>query len=52
VWAPDGTFTTFVAPGASFNNGGTNPTSINTAGALTGNYVDANDVFHGFLRAP
>src|SRR6266567_1962026 len=45
--APDGTFTTFDAPG-----GGTNPYSINPTGAITGRYTDASNVRHGFLRVP
>ena len=49
----DGTFTTFDAPGAgsvtdSFQ--GTTPSSINPAGAIAGNTLDASNVFHGFLR--
>jgi hypothetical protein len=44
--APDGTFTTFDAPGAGY----TNPSSINPAGAITGYYYDASVVGHGFLR--
>jgi hypothetical protein len=31
---------------------GTFPTGINTAGAITGYYVDANSVSHGFLWVP
>jgi hypothetical protein len=48
-----GTFTTFDAPGAgtaSFQ--GTAAAAINPAGAITGQYFDANNVGHGFLRAP
>jgi hypothetical protein len=53
--SPEGKFTTFQAPGAdttagSFN--GTNPTSINDLGAITGYYYDASGVTHGFLRSP
>ena len=49
-----GTFITFEAPGAdttadSFN--GTLPFSINSAGAIAGEYLDASSVLHGFLRA-
>jgi len=29
---------------------GTLPSSINAQGAITGNYLDANNVTHGFLR--
>jgi hypothetical protein len=43
-----GTFTTFDPPGSA----STFPRAINPAGAITGDYVDANYVFHGFLRAP
>jgi hypothetical protein len=42
--APDGTFTTIDIPGS--------PVSINPAGAITGNYSDANFLNHSFLRAP
>jgi hypothetical protein len=52
---PDGSFTTFEAPGAdttpgSFN--GTSPSSINDLGEITGSYYDVNGVSHGFLRSP
>jgi hypothetical protein len=53
VRSPEGTFTTFEAPGAdlgSFN--GTAPCCINDLGAITGNYYDANGFSHGFLRSP
>ena len=30
---------------------GTLPANINASGAVTGNYVDASDVNHGFVRA-
>jgi hypothetical protein len=43
-----GTFTTFDPPGSA----STFPRAINPAGAITGDYIDANYVFHGFLRAP
>jgi hypothetical protein len=46
VRAPNGTFATFDPPGST----GTTPGGINPAGALTGNYSDANGQ-HGFLRA-
>jgi hypothetical protein len=51
----EGKFTTFQAPGADTTPGsfsGTNPTSINDLGAITGYYLDANGVNHGFLRNP
>jgi hypothetical protein len=55
---PEGKFTTFDAPGAGIGSGqGTGcpsdcPTSLNDWGAITGNYIDANFVFHGYLRSP
>ena len=53
--SPEGTFITFDAPGADttpndFN--GTFPYSINDQGVITGYYIDANDVNHGFLLLP
>jgi hypothetical protein len=54
--SPGGTeFTAFDAPGAGRVGGsgqGTFPKSINKAGAVTGHYVDSNNVAHGFLRSP
>jgi uncharacterized membrane protein len=55
VRSPDGTFTTFDAPGADltpndFN--GTFPYSINDWGVITGYYIDKNNVSHGFLLLP
>jgi len=46
---------TFDAPGAisvagSFD--GTFPSSINNGGTITGIYIDANTLYHGFLRGP
>jgi len=46
---------TFDAPGADltpndFN--GTIPGGANVWGAITGAYIDANNVYHGFLRSP
>lgn len=52
VRSPEGTFTTFEAPGAdlgSFN--GTAPCCVNDVGAITGNYWDANGLSHGFVRS-
>jgi hypothetical protein len=47
-----GAFITFDAPGAGTGFfQGTFPASINQAGDVTGNYVDANDMGHGFVRA-
>jgi hypothetical protein len=52
--APDGAITTFDAPGAGTCAGqGTftaYPTGLNQAGASTGDFLDANNVFHGWLR--
>src|SRR5215472_13194101 len=53
VRSPEGTFTTFEAPGAdlgSFN--GTAPCCINDLGAITGVYYDKTGFSHGFLRSP
>jgi hypothetical protein len=56
--SPDGTFATFDAPGAgtgSYQGTGCPsdcPTSLNDLGAITGTYIDANFVFHGYLRSP
>jgi hypothetical protein len=53
--SPDGGFNAFDAPGASTtpgSGGGTFPSSINNAGAITGRYADAHNVNHGFLRSP
>src|SRR5208337_3019999 len=52
---PNGDFTIFDAPGAGVAaNQGTFPqffSCLTTTGAITGFYLDANGVFHGFLRA-
>jgi hypothetical protein len=52
--APDGTFTTLDAPGASSSTNcgfpGTEPSSINAEGDITGFYSDVNCQVHGFLR--
>jgi hypothetical protein len=48
-------FITIDAPGAGTAAGsgfGTFPDSINDGGAITGYYIDANNVNHGFLRNP
>ena len=56
--SPDGNVTTFDAPGAgtgSFQGTGCYsdcPISLNDWGAITGVYVDANYVYHGYLRRP
>lgn len=52
---PNGAFATFEAPEADTNAGdfnGTFPISISSSGAITGYYIDASNVFHGFLRRP
>jgi hypothetical protein len=47
-----GTFITFDVPGAGTGfSQGTLPASINQAGDITGTYLDANGVGHGFVRA-
>ena len=52
----DGNFTTYDAPGAgtdSFEGTGCPsdcPTSLNDQGQIMGTYIDANFVFHGYLR--
>ena len=51
--APDGTVTTFEAPGAGTSSfEGTYPISINPAGVITGVYVDNSSMTHGFVREP
>jgi hypothetical protein len=53
--SPNAKFTTFDAPGAGTEAGsgfGTFPDSINDAGAITGHYIDAQGLNHGFLRIP
>ena len=43
--------TSFDAPGAGgAAYSGTFGTGINDAGAVAGYYIDANSVYHGFLR--
>ena len=51
--AATGSITAIDVPGAPTTIGhrGTLPMSINVGGDITGFYVDANDVRHGFLRA-
>ncbi|MGA3228142.1 MAG: hypothetical protein ABSC65_30550 [Acidobacteriaceae bacterium] len=55
VRTADGKITTFEAPGAGTGTGqGTGFDQIaglNITGAVTANYLDGNDVYHGFLRA-
>jgi hypothetical protein len=58
VRSPSGEFTTFDAPGAG--NGpyqGTGcfsdcPVSLNDWGAITGIYIDGNNIYHGYIRSP
>jgi len=56
--SPDGKFTTFDVPGAGTDSyQGTGcfsdcPVSLNDYGAITGIYIDADFVFHGYLRSP
>jgi hypothetical protein len=53
VRASDGAITTFDVPGAGTGPfQGTIPLCNNPVGAITGYYIDANDVTHGFLRTP
>jgi hypothetical protein len=54
----DGNFKSFNAPGAGKGSGqGTGcpsdcPVSLNNKGAITGVYIDAQNVFHVYLRSP
>jgi hypothetical protein len=56
VRAPNGAITTFDAPGAGTAPGppfqGTFAGNINPAGVIAGDYADASNVIHGFVRAP
>ena len=56
IRSPSGKFTRFAVPGSSKKAGqGTLParsSGLNTEGAITGLYYDANNAFHGFLRNP
>jgi hypothetical protein len=55
VRSPEGTITSFDAPGADLtpnNYNGTFPVNINDQGAITGFYIDVNNVSHGFLWLP
>jgi len=50
--AKTATITSFDVPGAGTGFGqGTFPTAINPAGVITGYYLDAGSIPHGFLRA-
>jgi hypothetical protein len=47
------TITAFDVPGAGKGSGqGTFAFNINPAGAIAGDIIDANNVIHGFVRAP
>jgi hypothetical protein len=54
--SPDGTLATFDAPGAGTSSyqgtGAGDNTSLNDFGAITGSYIDTNNVQHGYLRSP
>lgn len=56
LWNHEGRFTIFDAPGAGTGNRqGTGceydcPTSLNDWGSITGTYIDANNVYHGYSR--
>jgi hypothetical protein len=53
--SPDGKIATFDAPGADTTPGDLNGTfalSINDRGAITGYYIDTNNVSHGFVVLP
>jgi hypothetical protein len=46
------TIITFDAPGAGTGSGqGTLPYFINSAGVIAGQYIDANNAYHGFVRS-
>jgi hypothetical protein len=50
---PDGSFTTFDAPGAGIRaNQGTSASLINLRGEVAGFYLDENSEPHGFVRSP
>ena len=52
--APDGRILKFDAPGAGTDGSqgqGTDAEAINDPGVVTGQYIDSNDVQHGFVRA-
>jgi hypothetical protein len=50
--APYGTFTNFDATGSGTQIQIVIPFQINASGAVTGSYIDNNEVRHGFLRDP
>ena len=50
---PQSTVSTFDVPGAGTGPGqGTMPYAINPGGTIMGFYLDASNVYYGFLRAP
>jgi probable HAF family extracellular repeat protein len=54
VRTPQGKYTVFDAPGAGPDGNsfqGTFPQGINDLGEVSGQYADANSVFHGFVRS-
>ncbi len=53
--SPGGKFTTFDAPGADLTSGdfnGTFPIGIDLFGVITGYYIDAQGIAHGFVAVP
>jgi hypothetical protein len=49
----DGAFTIFDAPGAGTSGyQGTRPSTNNLSGEVAGWYIDAENVYHGFLWRP
>jgi hypothetical protein len=53
--SPDGRIATFDVPGAGTDGSqaqGTYAEAINAEGVVTGQYIDLNDVNHGFVRTP
>jgi hypothetical protein len=48
--APSGVFTIFNPPGTG--TAGSSATGINDSGTIVGNYADANNATHGYLRNP
>jgi len=53
VRAPNGKITEFDVPGAGKTySESEDPLEINPAGVIAGFFVDARNVYHGFLRLP
>jgi hypothetical protein len=53
IRSKSGVITTYDAPGAGTSAGqGTFANQINALAAITGYYVDPNNVYHGFPRIP